>query len=241
MSWSIAVVCEAPADRQTVVALATRVACEHESVRDWMEPEYLQFRGYRVDDPQLLWRAVKATAVANNVSVVGFINGLPASPDAHNAMRALILFNRLDPKPDAVMLIRDSDNDLERRDGLHQARESEPWPFPVVIGFAHTKRECWHLAGFEPKEEEERQRLADERQHLGFDPRTHSHELTAKSDENNDKRSAKRVLAVLTGDYLEREAECLVALALLHERGEENGLRAFLQEIEARLVPMFTR
>jgi hypothetical protein len=206
-----------------------------------MEPEYLQFRGYRTDEPHLLWRAVKATAVANNISVVGFINGLPASPDAHNALRALILFNRLDPRPDAVVLLRDSDGDLERRAGLDQARDAEPWPFPVVIGFAHTKRECWHLAGFEPKDEEEHQRLTAERQHLGFDPRTHSHELTAKHDEKNDKRSAKRVLAVLTADDLNRETECLAVLAILYERGEEIGLRAFLQEIDAHLVPLFTR
>ena len=238
MSWSIALVCEAPADRQTAAALTTRVAC---NAVDWMEPEYLQFRGYKPDDPQLLWREVKTTAVANNVSVVGFINGLPASPDAHNAMRALILFNRLDPKPDAVLLIRDSDNDLDRRDGLHQARAAEPWPFPVVIGLAHTKRECWHIAGFEPKDEEERERCEKERLLLGFDPRTRSHELTAKHDENNDKRSAKRVLRVLIADDFAREAECLTVLTVLHERGEENGLREFLREIEAALVPIFTR
>lgn len=241
MSWSIAVVCEAPADRQTAAAITTRVVCAHESVREWMEPEYLQFRGYRAEDPHLLWREVKPTAIANGVSVVGFINGLPASPEAHTVMRALILFNRLDPKPDAVLLIRDTDDELERRDGFQQARGAEPWPFPVVIGLAHTKRECWHLAGFKPKDEEERQRLEAERQHVGFDPCLRSHELTAKHDEKNDKRSAKRVLAVLTADDAERVAECLTDLALLHDRGEENGLRLFLQELESRLVPLFAR
>lgn len=241
MSWSIALVCEAPADRETAVRITTRVVCDHESVREWMEADYLQFRGYRPEDLQLLWREVKATAVANKVAVVGFINGLPASPDAHNALRALLLFNRLDPRPDAVMLVRDSDNDLERRTGLRQARETEPWPFPVVIGLAHTKRECWHICGFEPAGPEEQERLDDERKNLGFDPRTHSHELTAKHSETTDKRSAKRVLSVLTGDDLEREAECLRVLTVLHERGEENGLRAFLEEIRNILVPMFVR
>ncbi|QJW96354.1 hypothetical protein [Frigoriglobus tundricola] len=241
MSWSIAVVCEAPADRETAVALATRAVCEHESVREWMEPEYLHFRGYRPDDPHLLWREVKATAVANRVSVVGFINGLPASPDAHNALRALNLFNRLDPRPDAVVLVRDSDGDLSRRTGLQQARDAEPWPFPVVVGLAHTKRECWHIAGFEPKDGDEHERLENERRHLGFDPRKQSHELTAKHDEKNDKRSAKRVLTVLTADDLIREAECLAVIVILLERGEENGLRAFLQEIATLLLPLFTR
>jgi len=241
MSWSIALVCEAPADRETAARITTRVVCDHESLRDWMEPEYLRFRGFRPDDPHLLWREVKATAVANNVAVVGFINGLPASPDAHNALRALWLFHRLDPRPDAVMLIRDSDNDLERRDGLHQARDSEPWPFRVVIGFAHTKRECWHICGFDPKDETEQKRWDDERRTLGFDPRLKSHELTAKHDEKNDKRSAKRVLSVLAGDDLDREAECLAVITVLRDRGEENGLRAFLHELETVLVPMFTK
>jgi hypothetical protein len=241
MSWSIAIVCEAQPDRETAVAITTRAVCEHDSVRDWMEAGYLQFRGYKPDESLLLWREVKATAVANNVSVVGFINGLPASPDAHNSLRALILFNRLDPKPDAVMLIRDSDGDLERRDGLHQARESEPWPFPVVIGLAHTKRECWHIVGFDPKDEDERERLESERQHLGFDPRARSHELTAKHDPKNDKRSAKRVLTVLTAGESAREMECLTALVRLRERGVENGLQAFLHEIETILMPLFTR
>jgi hypothetical protein len=241
MSWSIALVCEAPADRNTAVRITTRVVCENETLREWMEPDYLQFRGYRVEDPQLLRREVKATAVANNIAVVGFINGLPASPEAHAALRALLLFNRLDPRPDAVMLIRDSDDNLDRREGLQQARDAEPWSFPVVIGFAHTKRECWHICGFEPKDDKERERLDGERKALGFDPRIKSHELTAKHDEKNDKRSAKRVLSVLAGDDLDREAECLDSIALLHTNGEENGLRAFLQELETILIPMFTR
>lgn len=241
MTWSVALVCEAPADQRTATALATRVACEHEPVRDWMQPDYLQFRGYRPDEPQLLWRDVKATATTNGVAVIGFIKGLPPSPEAHTVMRALTLFNRLDTRPDAVLLIRDTDGVPERRDGFHQARTAEPWPFAVIVGLAHTKRECWHIAGFEPKDDAEHERLDEERQQLGFDPRLRSHELTAKHDANNDKRSAKRVLGALTADDSEREAECLDVLSRLHDRGEENGLRAFLQELEAGLIPLFTR
>jgi hypothetical protein len=239
MSWSIALVCEAPPDRETAVALTTRAVCAHESLREWILSEYLQFRGYRPDNPQLLWRDVKATAVANGVTVIGFIKGLPPSPDAHNALRALFLFNRLDPRPDAVMLIRDSDGDLERRTGLEQARSAEPWKFPIVIGFAHTKRECWHLAGFLPKDDKEEELLREERQRLGLDPRTNSHELTAKHD--SDKRSAKRVLRVLTIESQDRESDCLADLAILRKNGEENGLRAFLDELRGILVPLFTR
>jgi len=140
-----------------------------------------------------------------------------------------------------VILLRDSDGNLDRRDGLRQAREAEPWRFKVIIGFAHTKRECWHLAGFEPKDDVERERLEKERQYLGFDPRTKSHELTAKHDHETDKRSAKRVLRALTATNLERELECLAVLSALRRNGQENGLRAFLDELETVLVPMFTQ
>jgi hypothetical protein len=207
-----------------------------------MEPEYLHFRGYRTDEPYILWRVVKATAIANNVSVVGFINGLPASPDAHNALRALLLFNRLDPQPDAVILMRDSDGDLDRRTGLHQARDAEPWPFPVVIGFAHTKRECWHICGYEPENDDERQLLTETGSDVGFDVLRRSDELTAKHSSTTDKRSAKRVLSKLCGDDQDRMLRCLTAVPIskLKERGVNNGLTHFLEQLETLLVPLFT-
>lgn len=241
MSWSLAIVCEAPADRDTAHSLVTRAARE---VFDWMEPEHLTFRGFRSTNLFLLWREVKSLAAEHKVTVTGFMRGEPPSPDAHSAMRSLLLFTRypeLVGQLDAVLLIRDSDNDLTRRDGLNQARDSEPWPFPIVIGLAHTKRECWHIAGFHPQDEREQGRLDALNQELGCDPRFRSEELTAKHDAANDKRSAKRVLDELTGGVIEREQRCLTDLTLdeLAGRGQNNGLAAFLAEIRDRLLPLF--
>lgn len=247
MSWTIALVCEAPADHATATALATRAACETcalDPALDWVQPEYLTYRGFRPDTTHLLWRDVKTVALENGVSVIGFLNGLQASPDAHNAKRALALFDRLDARPDAVLLVRDSDGDLERRTGLEQARAAEPWPFAVLIGLAHTKRECWHICGFEPEEpdsEAERERLTAARSEVGLNLKTDTEQLTAKHD--TDKKSAKRVLELLTGGSWDREQRCLTHLPLsaLRERGEHNGLRAFLEEVRARLVPLFVK
>jgi hypothetical protein len=155
------------------------------------------------------------------------------------AERALVLLATSEVPPDAVILTRDTDKDRERRDGYVQARGAQPWPFAVVVGVAETKRECWVLAGYEPRDEAERETLAGERRDLGFDPLSAAELLTAA--EEGAKRNAKRLLAVLTGGDPVREDEGLEErpLALLRQRGESTGLAAYLDEIEEHLVPLF--
>ena len=109
-----------------------------------------------------------------------------------------------------VLLIRDCDDQPERRRGLAQASTREPghaWPFHVVIGLAHPKREAWVLAGFEPRDPDEHARLTTLRSELGHDPCTSSDQLTARTP--GSKRDAKRVVAycthpVLSGAAIER-------------------------------------
>lgn len=242
MSWSIAIVCEAPADRDTAAALATRAACE--AFPDWMQPEYLTYRGLRPADPHLFWRDVRALARRDRANVAGFMRGAPPSPDAHAAARALLLIARRrddGDNVDAVLLVRDSDSDPDRRHGLEQARDHEPWPFPVVVGLAHPKRECWHVCGFEPADAAEEAAVARLTAELGPDFRRKTEALTAKHDPANDKRSAKRVLGELTGGNSDREARCLTGLSLveLAGRGRNNGLADFLEDVKARLLPLF--
>jgi hypothetical protein len=54
------------------------------------------------------------------------------------------------------------------------------------------------------------------------------------------KKSPKRVLSRLTGDDVEREAQCWrdADLEHLRTRGIVNGLSAFIGEIEQKLVPI---
>jgi hypothetical protein len=135
----------------------------------------------------------------------------------------------------AVFLIRDSDNDLQRRQGLNQARDCARWPFEIVIGVAHAKRECWLLAAFCPQGDEEQSGHAAVRSELGLDPCLQSHELVAQAE--TAKRNAKRVLGTLCPDGGERGLR-ETRLDVLKERGGGNGLAEYLAELESRYVPL---
>jgi hypothetical protein len=241
VTLSVAVVCEAPADRITITTLAERVIRE---AAPWIEPEvlgnYVEWRGFLRSEPHLEWTDVRKRATELKLEV-RFRGVAPLHPYAQNALRAIRVLALAPERVDAIILLPDSDGDLDRLKGLEQARDYAREALPIVIGLAHTKRECWHTCGFEPGNDTEHELLKTERDFLGFDPRLKSHELTAKHDPANDKRSAKRVLAALTANDRDRELECLAALDRLHERGEHNGLRAFLEEVRTRLVPLFVK
>ncbi|HZI08695.1 MAG TPA: hypothetical protein VEZ71_32055, partial [Archangium sp.] len=112
------------------------------------------------------------------------------------------------------------------------------WPFQVVIGLAEPKRECWVLAGFDPRNEDEAARLEAERHRLSFHPVRDAHQLTARK--HGAKKDAKVALDALTQGDEERECACLeeTALAVLEERGGKTGLTEYLKEVRERLVPV---
>ncbi len=95
------------------------------------------------------------------------------------------------------------------------------------------------MSGFAPHDASEQCRLDDARRALSFDPTTQSHRLTAHP--NDALTDAKRVLTQLTDGDRDREHACLGDRERLHQRGERNGARAFLDEIDARIVPVFAR
>lgn len=238
-AYVLAVVCEADADRRTSTALADRVLCEEV---EWIEPESIElYRRWRGLEGRSFLRWTEAVRLAKGIHAHGHFKGLPGDPDAFAARKALLLLMAERHPPDAVLLIRDSDGDLQRRSGLEQARAENPWPFEVILGLAHPKRECWVLAGFEPADAEERSRLEALRRELGSDPRTQAHELTAK--EAGALRDAKRVLTKLTQSRADREEICWTEgpLDSLRERGSQSGLGAYLEEIQERLVPIFKK
>ncbi len=234
---SFAVVCEARADSEIATDLADRVLIE--SV-DWLEADMMEhqrvWRGNDNDGPFLKWSTVKRLAKEHGIRVQDHFGEHAAAPDAQATRRALRLLRLLCIPLHGVLLIRDDDGDSRRRQGLEQARSEYTGDLPIVIGLARTKRECWVLAGFDPCDDEEQERLEALRAELGFDPVRKAEELTAKHD--HDRRSAKRVLAKLTGNDLDRERTCWrdTPLESLRARGRGNGLAAFLQEVEDHLV-----
>jgi hypothetical protein len=239
---SFAVVCEAPADRDTACTLADRVVCRE---IDWIEAEHLphlrQWRGRIPSESCLLWKDVPGHAQQLGIKLFGHFNNEPGAPDAHVARQALALLKRSGHVPHAVILVRDADDQPARRRGLEQAKGLHILNCPVIVGVAEPKRECWVLAGFSPCTPEEENRFEGVRQDLGFDPSVQAHQLTAKPDDA--KRSAKRVLGLLSNHDKEREARCWaeVDLLVLIERGARTGLAAYLDEIRVQLVPLFVR
>lgn len=235
------VVCEATVDFVISTELADRVICDR---IDWIDAEMIdahrQYDGLSQDQRFLTWFNVKDLARETGIRVRGFIEGQQAELDARQAQRAIRIIEAKWPEVAGILLIRDDDGLTNRRRGLEQARNESSLSQRIVIGLAHTKRECWVLAGFEPADDEELSLLAEVRQELGFDPRLQAHQLTAKHD--HDKKSAKGVLHnLIRGDH-DREAACwrTTALTVLKERGRETGLAQFLEEVETRLVPVLS-
>lgn len=242
MVLSIAVVCEGPTDRRTGCELADRVVCE---AVDWLEEDTLEYqrawRGLKPSDPSdecLLWKRVKRLARPGLIPMQGF-GGEPAKPDAHAARKFLWLLHASDHPPDAVVFLRDDDGDENHRKGLEQARRHSKFDTPIVIGVAHTKRECWVLAGFDPQTGQEEKRLDELKKELGFDPCRQAERLNGKKE--TPERNAKRVLKALTGGDPNREAECwqTTDLETLQTRGKGCGLADYLEEVRDRLTPLF--
>jgi hypothetical protein len=234
-----AVVYEAAADFQTATELADRALVD--SI-DWLEEDQVGYQRTWVPDvggAPFTWHRIKQLALDAGIDAIGFFDGDPAEPDARAASRAIRYLRFALPDLAGVLLIRDQDDQPERRKGLEQARAREAGRLPIVIGLAVVERESWVISGFEPQDEGETSLLAAERQTLGFDPRIQSYELTACKDDRAS-RSPKRVLRVLCSGDFERERRCWrdTALATLRERGAENGMIAFLEEVQTELGPL---
>jgi hypothetical protein len=242
----ILVVCEAPADFRIASDLADRVVCETvEWIDEALLPDLRTWQTTGPGRPFVLWTELDRIARSHGLRLrprSRFAGELGAA-DAAAADKALQLavFLPKAERPDAVLLIRDSDDQGDRDRGIRQASAREPghsWPFAVAIGLAHPKREAWVLAGYEPQSADETARLNELRTELGHDPCAHSHRITARTP--GSKRDIKRVLMHLTREDIEREPPCWQStpLDLLRTRGHANGLAAYLADIETHIVPL---
>lgn len=242
MALSFVVVCEAAADFTTASNIVDRIVCQ--SI-DWIEPEIIvhlrTYQGAESARPFLLWKEITERSRGARVRHGGHFEGQPGKADALVARRALQTIRLKLSNIAAVLLIRDLDDQPERRTGLEQARNESDLKDQIVIGLAEPMRECWVLAGFEPLDDLENSVLEALRKELKFDPREKAERLTAKHD--HEIRSPKRVLNRLTRNARDREAVCWndAKLDTLRERGRDTGLAAFIQEVEERIVPLFSR
>jgi len=167
----------------------------------------------------------------------GRIAGEPLKPEAGMWRTVLLLFCHANPRPDIVVLARDLDGDPDRRSGLEQVRTRLQWPFAIVAAVPQPEIEGWLVSGMVPKNPSEQARLEQLRQELSFDPTLQSHRLTSRP--NAAPTDAKRVLSRLCESDRDREIACL-GRDVLYQRGSLNGARAFLEEVEQRVVPIFS-
>ena len=168
----------------------------------------------------------------------GRIAGEPLRPEASMWRKVLMLFCHANPRPNIVVLARDLDGYPDRRAGIEQVCNGFMWPFAIVAATPDPEIEGWLVSGFMPKNEDEQATLEELRRDLSFDPTIQSHRLTAHP--NAASTDAKRVLSRLCADDRDRAHACLQR-DVLYRRGERNGARAFLEEIDERVVPIFGR
>lgn len=251
------VIGESRADADIATKLAERILVEK---IDWLEPEYLQYSfrwsGLEENTGYSCWRDIEK--IIDDFQQTSLLRipkykrsretqaREPLKPDAARAIKVLNLVRFLQRTREirAVVFIRDLDHQPERREGLEQARRQHFNQSPkleIAIGTANGKREAWVLNGFLPLNEEEQEILDEIKAELNFDPCLESYRLRSPSNREPERiRNPKFVVARLTGEDWQRESKCWVEtdLQILRERGVETGLTDYLNEIEARLVPI---
>jgi len=240
MNLRFAVVHEAEADFRTATHLADRVLIE---AVGWLDEHLVvdqrEWIGANPAGQRLTWKGIPTLAKELGIKAHGHINGEPLEPDAGAARRAILYVKAVLDDLAAVVLLRDQDDQRERRDGLEQARGEHLGSPIVLVGLAVVEREAWVLAGFEPQDGAEQMRLDAERRLLGFYPHERSHELTACKDDTAP-RSPKRALRALTDGDADRERRCWndAPLDRLRSRGTQNGLAQYFEEVRTRLAPL---
>jgi hypothetical protein len=249
------VIVESSADARTAAALAERVLLEKV---DWLYPDIFQdvfqWIGLERGTQHSCWKdigAITERAKEAGLHVPRFLgHGQTGALKADGAVArkvlgfVQVLRHKANRSIEAVLLIRDLDNQPERREGIEQARLEHIGPqagLAIIVGTADRMREAWVLNGFVPSSPEEIRLLEETSRELGFDPCKEAHRLRSTSWEEPDrKRNPKVVLQNLTrGDY-SREEQCWAETSLetLRGKGIDTRLTAYLNEIEQQLVPV---
>jgi len=249
------VIVESSADARTATKLADRVLVEN---IDWLEPEMLQhlfqWSGLEENTEHSCWKNISHIIEREKES--GFQpprflrranpRQKTLQPDGANTIKILNLVSHLQKTRNikALLLIRDLDNQPERRQGIEQARSehiNRPPKLAIIIGTADRMREAWVLNGFIPFNQQEKQILQEITTELTFNPCDESHRLRSNSLTEPDRlRNPKVVVEKLTGGRMEREQQCWeeTPLEYLREKGDRTGLTAYIDEIEQRLIPI---
>ena len=248
------VIVESSADARTATKIAERVLVEK---IDWLDAEMLQHHfqwgGLEAGTDNSCWKDINHIIEREKKS--GFQpqrflrRNKPGQktlqPDGSNTIKILNLVRHLQKtrEIEAVLLIRDLDNQPQRREGIEQARSehiNRQHKLEIIIGTADRMREAWVLNGFIPSNQEEERILQEITTELTFNPCEESHRLRNSLTKADRLRNPKVVVEKLTGGRMEREQQCWeeTSLEYLRQNGVETGLTAYIDEIEERLIPI---
>lgn len=247
------VIVESSADARTATKLADRILVEK---IDWLEPEMLQhlvqWSGLEAGTENSCWKNINQI-IDNFQQSLGFRpprylghrkdGALKADGAAAIKILNLVRLIQKTRQIEAVLLIRDLDNQPERRQGIEQARSEHIDRQPklaIIIGTPDRMREAWVLNGFIPSNQDEKQILKEITTQLTFNPCEESHRLRNSLTEPDRIRNPKVVVEKLTGGRMEREQQCWeeTPLEYLRQKGDRTGLTAYIKEIEERLIPI---
>lgn len=244
MPVRIVVIAESDADRRHICALVDRKIRDH--APDWWDERQIEHeREWCGLEPGTLFtpwaqlKRFKARAGALRSSgFIGFDGRTGERRYDYPATRiALMVCHLAEPRPDAVVLVRDMDKDPKSRRASICAAEAEFCSLRVVLALPEAKREAWVLNGFVPRDEGEQARYREVSEDFSFDLVMRAEELHA--EKHGTKRDAKRVLRALMPP--EREEACWMETpwAVLRANGEGSGQAEFLAAVKDRLVPLF--
>jgi len=249
------VVCEHESDAVIASGLADRLALEPaEGVPVWVREDLDTYRRWSGDDAdpegrRLRWTGVKERARALGISPHGYGRAGVEGIESVEIRKVVAVVTRKGAAlPAGMLLVRDTDANPDRRrsyrtsvDALSAASSGAASPMRVVLALPHPEMEAWLLAGFDPSDDDERDRLKAVRARLGMDPRERSHELNpgrTATDAGRVKNSTKNALDDLCADDHDRKRRCWegASIAVLRKRGEHNGLVEFLDGVVTQYV-----
>ncbi len=224
------VICESAFDSQVTTTLADRVILSSVDWSDGVLDHLREWRGL-ASDAFSTWSDVKRIAKSNGVRVHGKFGQRKAAGEAAQARKALRLAENMNA--DAVLLHRDTDS-YDRRTAYEDARLATQ--VPVCLAIAAPEIEAWVLHGFLPRDRAERSRISAQKHALGFDVTLKPHRPSPGRTHTRDGKpivsSTKNVLDALDHRSFERRRQCFedCSLEVLHDRGQETGLTAFLDD-----------
>lgn len=232
----IGFIAESAGDVRDCLAVLVASTLRQHGKRGFEDPETLCDAVFGAQPPAFL-DIHKAPAAARAHGLR--IHGRKQDLGLLSARAALAVFEKLQPelRLDALVLTMDADLEASRRSGLEAARDAADWSFAIALALPSPEIEAWYLVTFAPDDDEGEAKLEAIRKQLGFDPTKHVHRL--RSTDPGSPRDTKHVLELLDLPYERRRAQLERPLDELRQCSGASGLAEFLDELEARLVPLF--